>query len=285
MSARPHAGPQSRRSTGRAGGPRPDAANPHPVSSANGGPRGSGRQRRIPAPEELRADRDGPVTAAHAGRVPYRVARAWQRDLVDRRRPGEVGDVLLTLEHSPVYTTGRRTDPAHLLWSPRQREARGIDLVETDRGGDVTYHGPGQLVAYPILKLSTSRGVVAYVRALEEVGIRLAASLGVAARRDPDYTGVWVGDAKLAAIGVRVASPGITSHGLALNVDPDLSHFAGIVPCGIADRPVCSLASLGVAVEVGEVVPHLREAFAGVFACSLERADLNVLDLTAEAHA
>lgn len=226
-----------------------------------------------PAPHRLRADRRRPLATAHGGLVGYLPAWDLQRDLVRRRRDGTVGDVLLTLEHPAVYTLGRRTDPTHVLWDERARAARGIDLHEVDRGGDVTYHGPGQLVAYPILRLSGSRSVVPYVRALEEVCIRTVAPLGVVARRVDGRTGVWVGDRKLAAIGVRVSAPGITSHGLALNVDCDLTHFDGIVPCGIDDAGVCSLRSLGVGAAMAQVRRRLVAEFGAVFGCSLEEQE------------
>lgn len=235
-----------------------------------------------PAPHRLRADRASPVAAVRAGLVPY--AEAWdlQGELVERRRHGG-GDVLVTLQHPPVFTLGRRSDPANVLWSPAERAARGIELHRVDRGGDVTYHGPGQLVAYPILRLAGSRAVVPYVRALEEVCIRAVARLGVRAQRVDGRTGVWVGQRKLAAIGVRVAAPGITSHGLALNVAPDLAHFDGIVPCGIADAGVCSLRSLGVEVGVPDVRRLLVAGFAAVFGCSLEEQELSAVRPPVEA--
>lgn len=210
-----------------------------------------------------------PVTAVHAGLVPYTEAWGWQRDLVARRAAGEVGDVLLTLEHPPVFTAGKSTDDAHVLWDEEERVARGVEFHRVDRGGDVTYHGPGQLVAYPVLRLDGLRNVVEYVRALEEVCVRVAADHGVTARPVEGYTGVWVGDAKLVAIGVRVSRHGITSHGLAFNVTTDLSHFDGIVPCGISDRGVCSLSSLGVEVSVDDVVVRLRHHLGEVLGCTV----------------
>jgi lipoyl(octanoyl) transferase len=196
------------------------------------------------------------------------------------RRQQDVGsDVLFLLEHPRVYTLGKRTDRSHLLWDDGARAARGIELVQVDRGGDVTYHGPGQLVGYPILRLSSVRRVVDYVRALEEVLIRALATFGVAGDRVEGFTGVWVGDEKVAAIGVRVASKGVTSHGFALNVTTDLSDYDGIVPCGIADRGVCSLASLGVATTVDAVADAVEQAAGEVFAGTLETATLDGLDL------
>ena len=174
------------------------------------------------------------------GRVPYREADALQRALLDQA----ADDYLLLLEHPHVYTLGTQADPHHVLVPPA---SVGADLVRTDRGGDVTYHGPGQLVGYPIVTLPEWRDgkvdVVAYVRRLENVLIDALGDLGVDARRAERYTGVWVGDEKVAAIGVRV-SRGRTRHGFALNVDPDMAMFDHIVPCGITDKGVTSLASL-----------------------------------------
>ncbi|MGZ8735195.1 MAG: lipoyl(octanoyl) transferase LipB, partial [Acidimicrobiia bacterium] len=192
------------------------------------------------------------------GRVSYVEAADLQRAQHERA----VDDSLLLLEHPHVYTLGTRADPAHVLVPPA---SVGAELVQTDRGGDVTYHGPGQLVGYPIVSLAAWRAggydVVAYVRRLETVLIEALAELGVAAERDPGYTGVWVDGAKIAAIGVRVAR-GRTRHGFALNVDPDLTMFDRIVPCGIPDRAVTSLAKLGVPVDMRTVVDTVVAAFA-----------------------
>lgn len=231
------------------------------------------------SPGDLREERDRPLAVARLGTVDYLDAWDLQRRLVAGRQAGHGRDVLLLLEHPPVYTLGKRTDRAHLLFDEAERAAHGIDLVEVDRGGDITYHGPGQLVGYPIIKLASLRGVVDYVRAVEEWLLRALADLGVGATRSDGFTGVWVGDEKIAAIGVRVASGGVTSHGFALNVDPDLSHFAGIVPCGIADRGVCSLASLGVAASPDHVIDAIERAGAGLFGATLEAIDAADLDL------
>lgn len=227
------------------------------------------RDRRADVAAALRAHPDEPVTGVHAGVLPYRSGWDLQRDLVSRRAVGAIGDVLLTLEHPPVYTLGKRADETHILWDEDERARRGIGLHRVDRGGDVTYHGPGQLVAYPILRLDGLRNVVDYVRVLETICVGVAAGFDIEARPVPGYTGVWVGDEKLVAIGVRVSSHGITSHGLAFNVATDLDHFGGIVPCGIADRGVCSLASLGVTTTVDEVTAALRREFADVLACTV----------------
>lgn len=211
------------------------------------------------------------MLAVDCGTVAYADALHWQRLLVRARQEDAVDDVLLTLEHERVYTAGRHADlAAHLL------DTRGIPVVSVDRGGDVTYHGPGQLVAYPIVRLRAAREVRAYVGALEEACVRTAADFDVLARPAPQRrsgdrgaaarTGVWVDGEKLAAIGIRV-DRGVTSHGLAFNVTTDLADFAGIVPCGIADAGVCSLASLGVDASVADV----RDALVGHLADTLGR--------------
>jgi len=222
-----------------------------------------------PPPAQLRRDRDEPVDLAWLGRVGYLDALGLQRALVSERQAGRGRDTLLLLEHPPVYTLGKRANTDNVLLSPAQLDERGIEVVEVDRGGDVTYHGPGQLVGYPIIALAGVRSVVDYVRALEQVLLIALDELGVQAQRVPDYTGVWVGQEKIAAIGVRVASGGITSHGFALNVAPALQDFAGIVPCGIADRGVCSLESLGVTHDLTTVTDLVIAAFAEVFAATL----------------
>jgi lipoyl(octanoyl) transferase len=226
----------------------------------------------------IRTAADEPVVAVHAGLIPYGEAWDLQRRLVARRAEDAIGDVLLTLEHPKVFTAGKTADLDHVLWDATERASRGIELHEVDRGGDVTYHGPGQLVGYPILRLQTSRGVVGYVRALEEILVRTAADFGVRAEPVRGYTGVWVGRDKLAAIGVRVSAKGVTSHGFAFNVATDLGDFAGIVPCGIEDRGVCSLASLGVETTVHEVRARLRVHVGEVLRCTVEEAATTVLD-------
>ncbi len=227
--------------------------------------------RRRPAlrPRELRADAGEPIGVARLGEVGYRQAWQLQRELVDARRLGEQGDLLLLLEHPAVYTLGKRTDRTHLLFDDAARKHHGIDLVEVDRGGDITYHGPGQLVGYPILQLASIRGVVDYVRALEELLIRTLARFDLIGERSEGFTGVWVESAKIAAIGVRVASGAITSHGFALNVHPRMQDYTGIVPCGIADREVTSLEALGVGASVQDVADALVAAAAEMFVATL----------------
>jgi len=202
------------------------------------------------------------------GVVPYAEALELQRSLVEDRRASRIPDTLLLLEHPPVVTLGVRGDGgrSHMLVTAEALARHGISVFETGRGGDITYHGPGQLVGYPILDLKPDRcDVHRYVRDLEEVIIRTAASYGVATGREPGLTGVWAGRDKLAAIGVRIAR-WITSHGFALNVSTDLDAFNLIVPCGIADRGVSSLERLvGRTVELGEVRERVIGHFCNVF--------------------
>lgn len=203
------------------------------------------------------------------GLVPYADALALQRQLVEDRRDGRVGDVLLLVEHPHVLTLGVRGDGgrSHILATDETLAARGVEVYETGRGGDITYHGPGQIVGYPILDLKPDRcDVHQYVRDLEEVLIRVAADYGLPAERVAGLTGVWVKGEKLAAIGVRIAR-WITSHGFALNVTTDLDYFGLIVPCGIADRGVTSLSRLlGRRLERPEVEDRLIQRFTEVFA-------------------
>jgi lipoyl(octanoyl) transferase len=200
--------------------------------------------------------------------VPYADALSLQRALVEERRAGRTGDVLLLVEHPHVLTLGVRGDGgrSHILASDEALAARGIDVFETGRGGDITYHGPGQIVGYPILDLKPDRqDVHRYVRDLEEVLIRTAADYGVPAGRVEGLTGVWVGPEKLAAIGVRIAR-WVTSHGFAFNVTTDLEYFSLIVPCGIAGRGVTSLDRLlGRAVDRREVEDRIVSRFCDVF--------------------
>jgi lipoyl(octanoyl) transferase len=191
-----------------------------------------------------------------------------QHQLVEDRKAGRIGDQLLLLEHPPVITLGVRTrnDRSHVLQTPESLAARGIGLFETGRGGDVTYHGPGQLVGYPILDLKPERcDVHRYVRDLEDVLIRTVAAFGIDAGRVAGLTGIWVGAEKLAAIGVRI-SRWVTSHGFALNVNTDLDNFRLIVPCGITDKGVTSMERLlGRTVQMVEVEDEIARQFGLVF--------------------
>ena len=197
------------------------------------------------------------------GRLPYADALTLQERLVGERRQGSVPDTLLLLEHPHVITLGTASSAAHVLVDERERARRGIDLYETGRGGDVTYHGPGQLVGYPILDLNPDRrDLHRYLRDLEEVLILAVANWGVRGFRVPGRTGVWTEGGKVAAIGVRVSSGWITSHGFALNVHTDLGYFGTIVPCGISDQEVTSLAR-----ETGREIglDQVREVVTGAF--------------------
>jgi lipoyl(octanoyl) transferase len=206
------------------------------------------------------------------GVLDYGAAIDLQRTLVEDRRAGRVGDTLLLLEHPPVITLGAKTRGRrdHLVATPEQLAAAGVAVYETGRGGDITYHGPGQLVGYPILDLRPDRcDVHRYVRDLEDVLIRAVATFGVAARRVPGLTGAWAGptgrEEKIGAIGVRI-SRWITSHGFALNVSTDLDPFTWIVPCGIVDRGVTSIERLlGRRVKMSDVVEAVAHATTEVF--------------------
>ena len=209
-----------------------------------------------------------PLAVYRAGVVPYAEGLRLQEDLVARRRAGEIPDTLVLLEHPHVITLGSNSDLAHVLLGEAEREARGVELHEAGRGGDVTYHGPGQLVAYPIIDLKPDRkDLHAYLRDLEEVMIRVADAFGVKAARRAGLTGAWTDRGKLAAIGVRVSSQWIASHGAALNVSSDLGFFDAIVPCGLAGEGVTSLErELGSPVDLEAVSRTLSEHFATVFA-------------------
>ncbi|MEX1184621.1 MAG: lipoyl(octanoyl) transferase LipB [Gemmatimonadota bacterium] len=201
------------------------------------------------------------------GRVPYAEGLALQERLVADRRAGRAPDTLLLLEHPHVITLGTSADRAHILVDDAEATLLGLDIFETGRGGDVTYHGPGQLVGYPILDLKPDRcDLHQYVRDLEEVLIRALAASGIEAGRKQGLTGAWVGSQKIAAIGVRVSSGWITSHGFALNVSTDIAFFDSIVPCGIRDRGVCSMESLlEREVRMEEVEGRVTSAFREVF--------------------
>jgi len=201
----------------------------------------------------------GPITYVRCGVVPYDVAWDMQRDLHARRVAGDAPDTCLLLEHPSVYTAGKRTEPA-------ERPLDGTPVVDVDRGGKITWHGPGQLVGYPILKLDDPMDVVAHVRRIEQALIDVCATYGVDAARVDGRSGVWVGNAKVAAIGIRVAQ-GVTMHGFALNCDPDLTAYDRIVPCGIRDAGVTSLSVLtGRRVTTGDAVGHVERALDGVLA-------------------
>ena len=183
----------------------------------------------------------------HLGTVGYLHAREIQNSLADRVRRGEAPNTLLLLEHPPVYTLGRLSKPEHVLLNQDELDSRGISIYETDRGGQVTFHGPGQLVAYPIVNLREWGGPVKYIRTLEQIITNTLNDLEIKAHVLEGLTGVWVGpspdEAKIAAIGVKI-SQGVAFHGLSINVNVDLSYYENIVPCGIEDRSVTSMAQV-----------------------------------------
>ncbi len=200
------------------------------------------------------------------GLTSYEEALRLQRERRIAVEEGRLGNALFLLEHAPVITLGRNHHPENLLRTPEQFRALGIDVCETDRGGDVTYHGPGQVVAYPVLNLNSwNPSIRGYLRTLEEVLIRQLASYDLRGERVEGYTGVWVSGGKVAAIGIGIHN-WITSHGIALNVDPDMSHFELIVPCGIADKAVTSLkALLGHAPPIEHVMDDFERSFRAHF--------------------
>ena len=208
------------------------------------------------------------------GRLDYAAALALQQQVSALRQQESIGDVLLLVEHPPVLTLGRNAHRQHVVASDELLARRGISLFETNRGGDVTYHGPGQLVGYPILHLrgfTPSLGIVEYLRKLEEVLIRACADYGVLTQRAPGRAGVWtmpggaVAEKKIAALGVHVAR-GVTTHGFALNVTTDLNDFELIVPCGIRDRGVTSIeAEVDSAPSLGQVANSVSRHFGRVF--------------------
>jgi len=203
------------------------------------------------------------------GRIGYGEALALQRELVAARQQGTISDHLLLLEHAHVITLGRNGHMENLLASGDVLDRAGISFYPTDRGGDVTYHGPGQLVGYPILDLREwKRDVGAYVRGIEQVIIHTLSDFGIAAGRIPKLTGVWVEERKIAAIGVHI-SRWVTSHGFALNVATDLSYFQYIVPCGLT-KPVTSMAQLGVRASLEEVSRVLAAHFGRIFDCEMQ---------------
>ncbi len=208
-----------------------------------------------------------PLVVRELGSIAYSDGLALQSELVTQRRSGEIPDTLLLLEHPHVITMGTSTEPENILVTEAEREAMGIELFGAGRGGDVTYHGPGQIVGYPILDLKPDRqDLHRYLRDLEAMIIDVLAEFGVPGRRVDGLTGVWTPKGKIAAIGIRVSSGWITSHGFALNVSTDLSYFGAIVPCGIQDRGVTTLEmELGEAVDPALVRRRLAAATAATF--------------------
>ena len=209
------------------------------------------------------------------GLVPYGVAFDWMHDLAEQRLAGEIPDTLILLEHPPVYTCGKRWQPEHLRWAQAQMEAAGAELHFVDRGGSVTFHGPGQLVGYPIVDLGVKPDVVGYVRKLEEVVIRACADAGIRGLgRNAANSGVWADDLKVCAIGVRVRRARVTLHGFALNCSTDLTWFDAIVPCGLSEHGVTSLSQIvGHEVTPTDLAPRIARQFEAVFGRTLGPAE------------
>lgn len=227
--------------------------------------------------------RRDPWLVLSLGVVEYQEAWDLQRRLAEARQREIIGDVLVLLEHPHTYTLGRRATPEHLLWDEQTLARKGIACFPVDRGGDVTYHGPGQLVGYPIMNIR-QRGVDVhgYLRGLEAALMRALAWYSIGAGRDPAYTGVWVSDAKIAAIGVKI-SRGVTSHGFALNVNTDLAYFQGIVPCGIPHREVTSMERLlERPQDMGHVCETVIEAVVAEFGGDWRSAELSALVLPSQ---
>jgi lipoyl(octanoyl) transferase len=208
----------------------------------------------------------GMLTVEHLGTVAYGPAWELQDELAEQRRSRRIGDRLLLLEHFPVYTIGRGGDETNLLAGPQRLRDIGAEFLRVDRGGDITFHGPGQIVAYPIVELRDPLDLRRYVRSLETAIVATAAAFGVVAERVEGLTGVWVEEErKLAAIGVRVRR-GVTTHGLALNVSTDLRWFAEMIPCGIRGKTVTSLsAELGRPLEIDAVADRLAAELSRLF--------------------
>jgi len=221
----------------------------------------------------------------HLGIEPYGPMQALQNELVRWRQQGRVGDTLLLLEHTPVITLGRRADEAHILSSLEVLANEGIKVHQSERGGDVTYHGPGQLIGYPILRLRNHHiGASDYMHRLEEVIVRTLADYDLVAHRRQRTIGVWVGENKIAAFGVRIKR-GVTMHGFALNVSPKMEHWSHIVPCGITDGGVTSMAvELGFAPRMWDVRDLVVQHMEDLFNLELVSTTLGQLQEIAEMH-
>ncbi len=209
------------------------------------------------------------IEVSHLGRTRYAEAWEFQRQLFELSLRGGTGDLLLLTEHEPVYTLGKGGDQNHLLASDEELSRDGTEIFRIDRGGDITYHGPGQIVGYPILNLQRhTPDIHKYLRDLEEVIIRTLARFDIRGEREEGLTGVWVNGEKIAALGVKV-SKWITMHGFALNVNTDLHRFARIIPCGIFHKGVTSMEQLlGRIIPLAEVEASVTESFSEVFGCT-----------------
>ena len=203
------------------------------------------------------------------GLVDYKEAWDLQKKIFELRRGNQIPDTFFMLQHPHTYTLGKVADKSNLLSSEEQLKDAGVSVYEIDRGGDITYHGPGQIVGYPIISLSGwKEDTHLYLRSLEEIIIQTLSSYGIESGRNPKYTGVWIGDRKIAAIGIKV-SRWITMHGFAFNINTDLSFFNGIIPCGIKEKEVTSLQKeLGREIDIDEVKNILIEKFTEVFGYS-----------------
>ena len=213
------------------------------------------------------------------GQIEYREAYELQKELLEKRVNGQIADTLLLLEHLPTITVGKAGKLENVLVSQTELASAGVSLILTDRGGDVTYHGPGQIVGYPILDLrERNRDVHRYVHHLEEMLIRTLADYSIKSERDPSHAGVWVNDEEIAALGLRIHK-WITMHGFALNVNTDLNHFSLINPCGFTNKTATSMARLlGYQLSTGEVTRRLLSYFADVFEVQLKFADNSVTE-------
>jgi lipoyl(octanoyl) transferase len=231
-----------------------------------------------------------PLLVSDIGRTRYADAWTFQKEIWTLRHANAIQDTLLLTEHEHVYTLGKSTDDNHLLASEEELKISGTDVFHIDRGGDITYHGPGQIVGYPIIDLNNYfLDIHRYLRSLEEVIIHTLAEFGIQARREKDMTGVWVNNEKMAAIGVKV-SRWVTMHGFALNVNTDLSKFDRIIPCGIFHKGVTSMQhELGHEVSIEPVQKAIVDSFGAVFGClphwmEKELLDSMILKLHAEPH-
>jgi lipoyl(octanoyl) transferase len=213
-----------------------------------------------------------------SGPIPFGEANDAMHALAQRRLSGETPDTLILLEHTPVFTAGRRAKPEHMVWSEDEAAIHGAEVHRIDRGGSFTFHGPGQLVGYPIIDLGATPDAGSYLRRLEEAVIRSGAEIGVELhRRDDIQTGVFAGDDKVCAIGVRLLRARVTLHGFALNCDTDLSWFEGIVACGLPDNGVTSLSALvGRGIGVEQMRPIVRRNLCEIFGLELEPAPARV---------
>ena len=220
-----------------------------------------------------------PCQIIRLGTVEYHRAWELQVELAAKVHDGAQPNTLLLLEHSPVYTKGRLSKPEHILLSDEELRQKGIGVYEADRGGQVTFHGPGQLVAYPVVDLREWGGPVKYVRTLERIIVDSLADFKITAETIDGITGVWVGGAKIAAIGVKI-SRGVAYHGFAINVTTDLSYYSHIVPCGIADRPVTSMAEvLGEDVDMGMTQYSLAYQFGKGMGFRMVEAELEPIQI------